>query len=103
MIINGIKKDKKVVFGGLLSFGIGINFKPFVNKQNLNTMKKLLVVLAIGAFAACNGSGSSASTQDSTAAKDSAAKMDSSSKMSTDTSKMKMTDTTKKATDTTKK
>ena len=88
--------------GGLLSVNTGINFKPFVNKQNLNTMKKLLVVLAIGAFAACNGSGSSAST-DSTAAKDSAAKMDSSSKMSTDTSKMKMSDTTKKATDTTKK
>jgi hypothetical protein len=91
-----------LIFGGLLYLNTGINLKPFVNKQNLNTMKKLLVVLAIGAFAACNGSGSSAST-DSTAAKDSAAKMDSSSKMSTDTSKMKMADTTKKATDTTKK
>jgi hypothetical protein len=65
-------------------------------------MKKFLVVLAIGAFAACNNSGSSEATKDSTVVKDSVSKMtsDSTSKMSDSTSKM--TDTTKKDT-TTKK
>ena len=64
-------------------------------------MKKFLVVLAIGAFAACNNSGGSEAPKDSTVVKDSVSKMtDSTSKMSDSTSKM--TDTTKKDT-TTKK
>jgi hypothetical protein len=59
-------------------------------------MKKFLVVLAIGAFAACNNSGSSEATKDSTVVKDSV------TKMATDSTKM-TTDSTKMATDTTKK
>ena len=58
-------------------------------------MKKLLIVLAIGAFAACN-SGSSSTTTDSTAVDTSTmAPMDTSSTM-TDTSNMMMSDTTHK-------
>ena len=66
-------------------------------------MKKFLVVLAIGAFAACNNSGGSEAPKDSTVIKDSVTKMttDSTSKMVSD-SASKMTDTTKKDT-TTKK
>ena len=66
-------------------------------------MKKFLVVLAIGAFAACNNSGGSEAPKDSTVVKDSVTKMttDSTSKMVSD-SASKMTDTTKKDT-TTKK
>jgi uncharacterized lipoprotein YajG len=50
-----------------------------INKK-MFTMKKLLVVLAIGAFAACNNSASTEAKTDTTAAKvdSSAAKMDSS-------------------------
>ena len=66
-------------------------------------MKKFLVVLAIGAFAACNNSGGSEAPKDSTVVKDSVTKMttDSTTKMVSD-SASKMTDTTKKDT-TTKK
>lgn len=66
-------------------------------------MKKFLFVLAIGAFAACNNSGSTEATKDSTVVKDSTSKMttDSTSKMTDSTSKMSA-DTTKKDT-TTKK
>jgi hypothetical protein len=66
-------------------------------------MKKFLVVLAIGAFAACNNSGGSEAPKDSTVIKDSVTKMssDSTSKMMSD-SASKMTDTSKKDT-TTKK
>ena len=66
-------------------------------------MKKFLVVLAIGAFAACNNSGGSEAPKDSTVVKDSVTKMttDSTSKMVSD-SASKMTDTSKKDT-TTKK
>ena len=66
-------------------------------------MKKFLVVLAIGAFAACNNSGGSEAPKDSTVIKDSVTKMttDSTSKM-TDTASKMMADTTKKDT-TTKK
>ncbi len=66
-------------------------------------MKKFLVVLAIGAFAACNNSGSEAAKTDSVVVKDSVTKVatDSTSKMSDTASKM-AADTTKKDT-TTKK
>ena len=58
-------------------------------------MKKLLIVLAISAFAACN-SGSESTTTDSTAVDTSTmAPMDTSSTM-TDTSNMMMSDTTHK-------
>jgi uncharacterized lipoprotein YajG len=45
--------------------------KSFTNKYI--TMKKLLLVLAIGSFAACNGSASTETKADSAATKDSAA------------------------------
>ena len=66
-------------------------------------MKKFLVVLAIGAFAACNNSGGAEAPKDSVVVKDSVTKMttDSTTKMVSD-SASKMTDTTKKDT-TTKK
>ncbi|HEY4291047.1 MAG TPA: hypothetical protein VGN00_28295 [Puia sp.] len=66
-------------------------------------MKKFLVVLAIGAFAACNNSGGTEAPHDSTVVKDSVTKMssDSTSKMMSD-STSKMSDSTKKDT-TTKK
>jgi len=65
-------------------------------------MKKFLVVLAIGAFAACNNSGGSEAAKDSTVVKDSVTKMSSdSTKMTTDSTKM-ATDTTKKDTATKK-
>jgi hypothetical protein len=60
-------------------------------------MKKFLIVLAIGAFAACNNAGSEAA-KDSTATKTDSSKMAAdSSKMSADSSKMAM-DSTKKDT-----
>lgn len=64
-------------------------------------MKKFLVVLAIGAFAACNNSGGSEAPKDSTVVKDSVTKMTDSTKVVTDSTKMSA-DTTKKDT-TTKK
>lgn len=67
-------------------------------------MKKLLLVLAIGAFAACNnGSSGDTKAPDSTAAQKDTAKMAmDSSKMSADSSKMAK-DSSKMAKDTTKK
>ena len=65
-------------------------------------MKKFLIVLAIGAFAACNNAGDKAAS-DSTAVKADSSKMSAdSSKMSADSSKMAMDSTAKKDT-TTKK
>ena len=49
---------------GLLFPNRGINIKSFTNKHI--TMKKLLLVLAIGSFAACNGSSSTDTKVDST-------------------------------------
>jgi hypothetical protein len=57
-------------------------------------MKKLLIVLAIGAFAACN-SGSNTSTEDSTTVDTSSmAPMTDTSSIMSDTSNMTMGDTT---------
>ena len=36
--------------------------KSFINKTKLSTMKKLLLILAIGAFVACNDNGSDEGT-----------------------------------------
>ncbi|HLX67470.1 MAG TPA: hypothetical protein VKR41_10755 [Puia sp.] len=66
-------------------------------------MKKFLIVMAIGAFAACNNAGSSDSAKDSTAMKDSAAKMSDSSSKMTDTANKMAADTTAKKDTTTKK
>jgi hypothetical protein len=77
-----------------------------INKLKPGTMKKLLAVVAIaGTLVACNNSGESTTSNDSTMAPaDSNQNMMSTDtmKMSTDTSKMGM-DTTKMAGDTTHK
>ncbi len=75
--------------------------KSFINKK-IDYMKKFLLVLAIGAFAACNGSSTDTKTADTAAAaaKDtSAMKADTTKK---DTSAIKA-DTTKKDTSAVKK
>ena len=67
----------------------------------MNTMKKFLLVLAIGAFAACNNSSSTEAKADSTkVAADSTKMAADSTKMKAD-STLKVADSTKK--DTTKK
>jgi hypothetical protein len=67
-------------------------------------MKKLLLVLAIGAFAACNnGANGDTKTDSTTVVKDSTKMTMDSSKMATDSSKMMSKDTSKMAMDTTKK
>jgi hypothetical protein len=91
-----------LIWQGYFFPGWGINHETIQLTQKQSQMKKFLVVLAIGAFAACNNSGSSEATKDSTVVKDSVTKMtDSTSKMATDTTKM-AADTTKKDTATKK-
>jgi hypothetical protein len=70
---------------------LGINQK--LHNKKHKQMKKLLIVLAIGTFAACN-SGSESTTTDSTAVDTSTMAPDTSSSMMTDTSNMMMSDTT---------
>jgi uncharacterized lipoprotein YajG len=74
---------------GLLFSYFRINHETIQLIKKMFTMKKLLVVLAIGAFAACNNSASTEAKTDTTAAKvdssamkvdSSAAKVDSSAK-----------------------
>jgi uncharacterized lipoprotein YajG len=77
---------------------MGINLKSIHLTKKMTTMKKLFLVLAIGAFAACNNS-SSTETKTDTAA---ATKTDTAAAMKADTSAVKA-DTSKKAVDTTKK
>jgi hypothetical protein len=73
---------------------LGINSKSFINKPKNGTMKKVLFVLALGAFAACNDSGSSTDKKADTA----------STAPAPDTTKMKMdSGANKMSTDTTKK
>jgi hypothetical protein len=76
LIINTLRRDEKNIrnfrrLKRLLFFDCCINSKSLTHKQI--TMKKLLVIFAIGAFAACNGSASTEAKVDSTAsvAKDS--------------------------------
>jgi hypothetical protein len=68
-------------------------------------MKKLLVVLAIGAFAACNGSSSTESKVDSTAsaAKDSVTAIADSAKTAIDSTAAAAKDTLKAKVDSVKK
>ena len=81
----------------------GINMKSFTIKQI--TMKKLFVVLAIGAFAACNGSSSSEKAVDSaaTAAKDTVAAVADSAAKTIDSAATAAKDSLKAKADTTKK
>ncbi len=60
--INNKKFKKSFLEAGLLFSGCGINCKQ---TQIIFKMKKLLVVLAIGAFAACNTGTSTDNTTDS--------------------------------------
>jgi uncharacterized lipoprotein YajG len=77
--------------------------KSFTIKQI--TMKKLFVVLAIGAFAACNGSSSTENKVDSaaTVAKDSVTASADSTKTTIDSAATAAKDSLKAKTDTTKK
>ena len=87
----------------LLFFDPGINMKSFTNKQI--TMKKLFVVLAIGAFAACNGSSSTETKVDSAAsvAKDSVTAVADSAKTSIDSAATAAKDSLKAKVDSAKK
>ena len=76
---------------GLLFLITGIKLKLFIKQQKKDQMKKLLLVLSIGAFAACNGSGSATSSADSTA------KAVDSMKMTADSTKTKMDSTMRTA------
>ena len=87
--------------GRLLFSNPCINMKSIIIKQI--TMKKLLTVLAIGAFAACNGSASSTTTDSTTVKTDSVTTMKDSTKTMVDTSAGAMKDTTKKMVDSAKK
>ena len=89
--------------GGLLFIDPGINMKSFTNKQI--TMKKLFVVLAIGAFAACNGSSSTETKVDSAAsvAKDSVTQVADSAKTSIDSTASAAKDSIKAKVDSVKK
>jgi uncharacterized lipoprotein YajG len=90
--------------GRLLFPVLSINTKSFTNKHI--TMKKLLLVLAIGSFAACNGSSSTETKVDSaaTTAKDSVntmadsakAKIDSTASAAKDSVKSKVDSAAKK-------
>jgi uncharacterized lipoprotein YajG len=89
--------------GRLLFFNCCINIKSFTHKQI--TMKKLLVIFAIGAFAACNGSASTEAKVDSTAtvAKDSVTSVADSAKTAIDSAATAAKDSLKAKGDTTKK
>ncbi|HMI59949.1 MAG TPA: hypothetical protein VK518_03545 [Puia sp.] len=93
--------QKTLIWSGYFFPGQGINHETIQLTQKQSQMKKFLVVLAIGAFAACNNSGGSEASKDSTVVKDSVTKMTDSTKMTTDSTKM-ATDTTKKDTATKK-
>ena len=89
LIISALRSSKKNIqnfkrLGRLLFFNCCINIKSFTHKQI--TMKKLLVIFAIGAFAACNGSASTEAKVDSTAtvAKDSVTSVADSAKTAID-------------------
>jgi|GEM_PF-210480 uncharacterized lipoprotein YajG len=87
---------------GLLFSAPGIKIESFTNKHT--TMKKLLLVLAIGSFAACNGSSSEAKV-DSTAsaAKDSISSVADSAKKVIDSTATAGKDSVKAAVDSAKK
>ncbi len=73
----------------------GIN-KKFTQQQNKKTMKKLLFVIALGAFAACGNGENKTAAADST-------KVDSVKTAAPADTTAKAADTTKAAADTTKK
>jgi len=76
---------------------LGINPKSFINKPKNGTMKKILFVLALGAFAACNDSGSGSDAKKDTGNAMQAAPADTTHK-DTSMNKMAPADTTHKDT-----
>jgi hypothetical protein len=108
LIISALRSSKKNIqyykrLGRLLFFNCCINIKSFTHKQI--TMKKLLVIFAIGAFAACNGSASTEAKVDSTAtvAKDSVTSVADSAKTAIDSAATAAKDSLKAKGDTSKK
>lgn len=94
------------IFAGLEGYFFPITvliIKSFTHKQI--TMKKLLVIFAIGAFAACNGSASTEAKVDSTAtvAKDSVSSVADSAKTAIDSAATAAKDSLKAKGDSTKK
>ena len=78
---------------GYLLPGRGINPKSIVNNLKIRQMKKLFAIaIIVSALAACNNSGSSSETKDSSTV----APVDTSAPATMDTSSKMMTDTTKK-------
>jgi hypothetical protein len=107
-IINILRRNIKIIqdfkrLERLLFFNPCINIKSFTHKQI--TMKKLLVIFAIGAFAACNGSASSEAKVDSTAtvAKDSVSSVADSAKTVIDSAASAAKDSLKAKVDSVKK
>jgi hypothetical protein len=85
-----------LILPGYFSMPAVLSPEPFNNAKKQSQMKKLMFVLAIAAFAACNNASSDKAAADST-------KMSAdSTKMSADSTKM-AADSTKMAADTTKK
>jgi hypothetical protein len=108
LITSALRSSKKNIqnykrLGRLLFFNCCINIKSFTHKQI--TMKKLLVIFAIGAFAACNGSASTEAKVDSTAtvAKDSVTSVADSAKTAIDSAATAAKDSLKAKGDTSKK
>jgi hypothetical protein len=107
--ITNSNPEKKLDFfltGRLPFLNYGINVKSFIQKQNEEQMKKLLFVLAIAAFAACNNSAETATeaaeaTVDSTVATVEAAA--DSAKASIDSTASAAVDSAKAAVDSLKK
>ena len=59
-------KWKKLIRNGLLFFKLGINPQNHSITKQKDTMKKLLLVLAVGAFVACNNGGGEETKADTT-------------------------------------
>src|SRR3954468_10764534 len=87
--------------GGYLFLSEVLTIKIHSHKT-FTTMKKLLLVLAIGAFASCGGN-SSDTTTDSTSTTDTTSTMMSPAPTTADTGSAMSADTSKMSTDTTKK
>jgi hypothetical protein len=108
LITNILCTNKKYIqdfmgSGRLLFSNPRINTKSFTHKQI--TMKKLLVIFAVGSFAACNGSASTEAKVDSTAtvAKDSVTSVADSAKTVIDSAATAAKDSLKAKVDSVKK
>ena len=101
LIFDGSARWKKnLKKAGYFLRGRVLTSNSFIHQTKKNTMKKLLLVLAVGAFVACNNSGSSESTTDSTTKSTDTASV---APMPADTTHAMGTDTTGTKKDSTKK